>query len=204
VRIRSTPLCEHRPTAGPQSSKLMMRVRFPLFALTGLRGSTEEQPTSNRFDAGSSPAGGASSRFSDEERGLQNRARGFDSLSALQRSIASFRRGGIHARVYETRCPGSTPGGRTTSLSSRRPRTPASHVGNAGSTPARDTGARTGERRRLSRGRATPLGLRPRLAATNPARDATCPCPAGCRRSPPKRDGRGSTPRRGTKKNDAV
>ena len=65
MRIRSTPLCEHRPTAGPQSSKLMMRVRFPLFALTGLRGSTEEQPTSNRFDAGSSPAGGASSRFSE-------------------------------------------------------------------------------------------------------------------------------------------
>ena len=45
-----------RSTVGPQSSKLPTRVRLP-------------------------PP--APSRFSDEDRGLQNRARGFDSLSAL-------------------------------------------------------------------------------------------------------------------------
>ena len=122
VRIRSAPLCEHRPTAGPQSSKLMMRVRLPLFAPACLRGSMEERPTSNRLIAGSSPAGGTPSRFSDEDRGLQNRARGFDSLSALRRRDPSFRRGGIHARVYEIRCPGSTPGGRTMSPSSKQNR----------------------------------------------------------------------------------
>jgi hypothetical protein len=50
-----------RSTVGPQSSKLPMRVRLP-------------------------PP--APSRFSDEDRGLQNRARGFDSLSALQAPLA--------------------------------------------------------------------------------------------------------------------
>ncbi len=50
-----------RSTVGPQSSKLPTRVRLP-------------------------PP--APSRFSDEDRGLQNRARGFDSLSALQAPLA--------------------------------------------------------------------------------------------------------------------
>jgi hypothetical protein len=40
-------------------------------------------------DAGAIPAVRSTSRFSEEDRGLQHRARGFDSLSALQREMAA-------------------------------------------------------------------------------------------------------------------
>jgi hypothetical protein len=58
----------HRPRVRPQSSKLMMRVRFPLSAPFA-------------------------SRFSGEDRRLQHGARGFDSLSALYDTRHSDRRG---------------------------------------------------------------------------------------------------------------
>ena len=134
----------------------------------------EKQPISTRFHASSSLAGGT--RFGGvaqwQSSGLLDQRAQVRPLPPPQ--ISSFRRGGFHARFYESRCPGSTPGGRTTSPSSSWPRTPASHVGNAGFE--------------------SPRG-RHCLAASAFSR----PRPAGCRRSPPKRDALGSTPCEGAR-----
>ena len=107
----------------------------------------EKQPISTRFHASSSLAGGT--RFGGvaqwQSSGLLDQRAQVRPLPPPQ--ISSFRRGGFHARFYESRCPGSTPGGRTTSPSSSWPRTPASHVGNGVSNTPGDA---TASRRRHS------------------------------------------------------
>ncbi len=74
------------PTVGPQPSKLLMRVRFPLSAPT-------------------------TSRSSSEDRRLQPGARGRDSLSALHAPLASRKRPSSSKRLH----PGSSPGWGTAS-----------------------------------------------------------------------------------------
>jgi hypothetical protein len=76
------PSCGYRPRVGPQSSKLTMRVRFPLPA-------PRSPDTRRALDADGQKESAPMfrmSRFSGEDRRLQHGARGFNSLSALQRT----------------------------------------------------------------------------------------------------------------------
>ena len=98
MRIRSTPpseICGHRPIAGPQPSTLMMRVRLPLSApylRCPRERATDSYSVSCRFEScrRCSRAGSLT-----EERGPQNRVRGFDSLSALQPFVVADPRTGL-------------------------------------------------------------------------------------------------------------
>ena len=64
------------------------RVRLPPGALSSRTSFNGRTAVFQTADAGSIPAVRSASRFSDEDRGLQNRARGFDSLSALHAPLA--------------------------------------------------------------------------------------------------------------------
>jgi hypothetical protein len=279
---RSGLSCGGSSTVECERAKLATGVRFPSTALwsrlkcsvtlTFTRVSPNGRATGlHPVDAGSTPAARSPSRFSGEERGLQNRGSGFDSRSALQLSLLialeAERKGGrllngskrvrlppgalsidvsAHLGAWlslEERLSGgqeiagSNPAAptaisRQSSPSARWPRHPDSQSGNAGSTPAGDTGP---PRRpaRLSKagastveptnhiGRAAPSSRGPAILSPSWRLQAPCyergcrgstprgeaisrPCPGGTRREPPKLAVPGSTPGRGSAGRDRL
>jgi hypothetical protein len=76
---------------GRKTLQVQLLLRAPFGRIILLASSNGKTTDFHPVNAGSIPAARSTSRFSDEDRGLQNRARGFNSLSALQAPVAQWK-----------------------------------------------------------------------------------------------------------------